>query len=167
MHRPINAASAIVIASLFSSIALAGDSPLTPHLSPQLTPSPAATHSNSGFISITRMNVTTQKRDGQWTADVTCHITLNGVPHVPFIFNAALVDGDGKVHTDKRGTPYTASREVATGDWDDTDKYTVTISLAGLYTSRAPELFVRAQILDSSNKVVASSMPQPFTPPKD
>lgn len=164
MNKLANSASAIAIASLLSSLALAGDAaPATPPSAPQ----PASANLNTGFISITRMHVTTQKRDGEWTADVTCHITLNGVPHVPYTFSAALVDDEGNVHTNKRGVPYSASREVATGEWNDTDKYTVTIPLAGLYTSRAPALFVRAQILDSSKKVVTSSIPQPFTPPKD
>ena len=108
------------------------------------------------------MNVTTQRRDGEWTADVTSHVTLNYVPYHPFTYEASLVDAEGKVHTKARSQPYIASREVSTGDRRDTDKYNVTISLAGLFSSRPPaDLFIRARVIDESGKVVATSMLQP------
>ena len=173
MHRLIKSASAIVFATLLSSLGLAGDLSATakatavPQRGVRNDSSPASIRLDNGFVSITRMQVTTQRRDGEWTADVTCHITINGFPNVPMIFEAALVDGEGNIHTNKRNQPYVASREVGTGEWSDTDKYTVTIPLAGLFPSRAPDLFVRARVLDSSKKVLATGVLQSFTPPKD
>ncbi|GEM_PF-4942392 len=160
MYKPVKLALLITNALVLFSPARAGD------LSPAIRPTVAAM--SDGNIGISRMKVTTQRRDGEWTADVTSYITLDYVRYHPFTYEASIVDGSGNVHTDKRKRPYTASREVSTGDREDTDKYTVTISLVGLFSSRPPaELFIRARVLDASGKVVATSILQPFTPPKD
>jgi len=168
MYSNASSVSVIVVASLLSSALLASDP--TPAIQPYAYPNLPAViiPLGSEFISITRMKVTTQRRDGEWTADVTSRVTLNHVPNVSYTYEAALVDADGKVHTNIRSQPYIASREVSTGDRRDTDKYTVTISLAGLFSSRPPsELFIRARVLDASGNVVATSILQSFTPPKD
>jgi hypothetical protein len=120
----------------------------------------------TGVVGISRVHVTTDKKDGEWTADVTSAITLNSVANVPFTYQAQLVTADGKVHTDVQGRPYSASREVSTGDEADTDRYTVTIPLGGLFTSRPPDLYVQARVIDSSGKVVTSAPLQYFPMPK-
>ncbi len=159
MDKPIKFASLMAGVLVLTGVAPAGDPPSS-------TASIVAM--SDGNIGISRMKVTTQRRDGEWTADVTCHITLDYVRYKPFTYEASLVDSKGNVHTDKRRNPYTATREVSTGDTEDTDKYTVTISLAGIYSSRPPaDLFVRARVLDASGKVLATSILQSFTPPKD
>jgi hypothetical protein len=119
-----------------------------------------------GFISLSRMRVSTDKKDGDWAADVTCAITLNHVENVPFVYQAVLVSADGKPHTDIQGRTYQASREVSTGDDEDTDKYTVTIPLAGLFTSRPPELYVQTRLVDGQGRIVAASPLQYFPMPR-
>lgn len=119
------------------------------------------------YLGISRMHISTDKKDGEWTADVTCSITLNRVPHVPFTYQAILVTADGTPVTDIRGQQFTGAREVSTGEDADTDRYTARINLGGLFTSRPPtDLYVQARLVDSSGRVVAVSSPQYFVAPR-
>ena len=126
------------------------------------------TNPNPVFVSLTRMKLEAIRKHDQMGVDVTCSITLVNVPNIPFTFEAVLVDASGKVHTNAQGTPYSGSREVSTGDQEDTDKYTVWISCAGLFSSRPPaELYVQARLIDAAGKIVATSAPELFHAPRD
>jgi hypothetical protein len=160
MSRRTVAVSVVLTASLTAAALLAGNAAPAP-----TPPADLQAVQTRGFVNITRIRVSSVQRDGEWYADVTSAITLNGVPNQSFGYEASLVDRDGKVHTSKRGGEYTASREVSTGDDEDTDRYTVSIPLKGLFSSRPPDLFVRTRLINQEGKVVATGQKLHFSPP--
>lgn len=117
----------------------------------------------SGFVSLDRMVLERIRKHGETGVDVTCHVTLNGVPHIPFTYQAVLVDREGRPHTNPLSQPYLAAREVQTGEGADTDKYTVWIPLGELFSSRPPaDLYVQGRVLDYSGKVLAATPLSPL-----
>jgi hypothetical protein len=87
------------------------------------------------------------------------------VANIPFTYQVQLVSADGTLHTDIQGRTYVGNREVSTGDDTDTDRYTARIPLGGLFTSRPPELYVQALLIDPAGKVVATAPLQYFAAP--
>lgn len=109
-------------------------------------------------VQISALEVRSIRRGGSPGIYVVSNVTLRGVPDVPFTYQAMLVTRDEQVHTNARSQPYIATREVRTGDDEDTDDYGVFLDLGDLFSSRPPEdLYVQVRIVDLQGNVVAKS----------
>lgn len=118
------------------------------------------------FVGVSRVSIASTTSDHAPALKVVAYVTIRGLPNVPFTFEGALVTADEKVHTSIRGVPYAATREVSTGDEEDTDNYGVVVSLKDLFSSNPPaDLFVQVRILDGQGRIIAKSGLHTFARP--
>lgn len=125
-----------------------------------------AAPSGGGYVAVSQVQVSNTRVNGEAALHVVANVTLRHLEDVPFTFQAVLATPDGKIHTSLRGQPYEATRDVMTGDDDDTDNYGVDLSLKDLFSSSPPaDVGVQVRILDQEGRIVAKSRLIPFKRP--